>query len=788
MAADKRQRQGSMRLSTRLLLVVLSGLLPVIVLGVWVEYTHREERRAELGDLSMQQAQLLAGDVASIAEVARTLLTVVAQLDEVHDPTTTCDERLRTTQRSLPIFEFVALLNAEGKTVCASEPLVQTGEGDPPQWVSDALAAGRFVTGRFATRPGANHGFLPFSLPLSALYPDHSGVLVAGLDLGRLAEHLAQLRKTGSPFLAGSVLSVADRDGVILARSPQHAEFTGKRFPPPVMALLSAPQSGTARLTSIDKTDRVIGYIPPAQSSNGLMVAVGFYEPAMMEDINRATVRGGLLLGAVTIGAFLITLLMARRFISRPTRELLAAARRWREGDLGARMHPGDTRSEFGQIAAAYNEMAAVLAHREDGLRGYADALEARAAERTRELLVTNNRLQVEIAERQNTEAALVQSQKLQVVGQLAGGIAHDFNNLLTTIQGSLDLLSQTMPPDAVRWNLWIERATGAVHRGSQLTGRLLAFSRRQRLSVEASDVNKLLSDLVPLLRTCTHGQRIRIVTSLAAGLWPAMVEPSQVEAAILNLALNGRDAMPDGGLLTITTANRKVVDELKEEVVAGDYVVITVSDTGAGMTETVSRRAFEPFFTTKGPSGSGLGLSQVRGMVQESGGTVRLITSPGEGTSVTLLLPRATEIPRSDRPEAEQRRVRSRARVLVVDDDRDVLEVSADMLHQLGYRVTKATSGQEALAALEMRPAIVLLDQAMPAMTGLQVAAAMRVKGYAGPIILATGYAELDEDEQHGLAALEGVLNKPYSIGQLEALLARVEEATEDAPLGAAK
>jgi CheY-like chemotaxis protein len=245
---------------------------------------------------------------------------------------------------------------------------------------------------------------------------------------------------------------------------------------------------------------------------------------------------------------------------------------------------------------------------------------------------------------------------------------------------------------------------------------------------------------------------------------------------------------MPDGGLLTITTANRKVVDELKEEVVAGDYVAITVSDTGAGMTATVARRAFEPFFTTKGPSGSGLGLSQVYGMVQESGGTVRLITSPGEGTSVTLLLPRAAEIPRSDRPEAEQRRVRSRARVLVVDDDREVLEVSADMLHQLGYRVTKATSGQEALAALEMRPAIVLLDHAMPTMTGLQVAAAMRVKGYAGPIILATGYAELGEDEQNGLAALEGVLNKPYSIGQLEALLARVEEAREDAPLGAAK
>ena len=223
-----------------------------------------------------------------------------------------------------------------------------------------------------------------------------------------------------------------------------------------------------------------------------------------------------------------------------------------------------DPRSEFGQLAAAYNDMAAALARREDDLREHADALEARVAERTQELLVTNNRLQVEIAERQNTEAALVQSQKLQVVGQLAGGIAHDFNNLLATIQGSLDLLSRTVPPEEERQRTWIERATGAVHRGSQLTGRLLAFSRRQRLAVQASDVNKLMSDLVPLLRTCTHGQRIRIDTWLGGDLWPAMVEPSQVEAAILNLALNARDAMPDGGVLTITTANQPVTDAMK--------------------------------------------------------------------------------------------------------------------------------------------------------------------------------------------------------------------------------
>ena len=436
----------SMRLSTRLLLVVLTCLLPVILLGVWVEYSHWQERRAQLGDLSLQQAQLLNGDVDSIAEGARTLLSTVAQLHDVRDAAPTCGERLRAAQRNVPMFAFVALLDADGNLICASAPALRLTDGDRPQWVRDAIAASGFAAGRFAATPGVSDGFLPFALPLTDVYPDRGGVLVAGLDLGRLSEHLSRLRQTGSPFLAGSALTVSDRDGVILARSPQHAAFVGKRFPPQAMALVTARQAGVERLKSIDGTTRVVGFIPPTQSTYGLMVAIGFYEAAMMADIDRATLRGGLLLGGVAIGAFLLTLFVARRFIGRPTRALLAAAHRWREGDLGTPVQGEDTHSEFGQIAAAYNDMAAALARREEDLREHADALEARVAERTQELSVTNNRLQVEIAERQNTEAALVQSQKLQAVGQLAGGIAHDFNNLLATIQGSLDLLSHTVP------------------------------------------------------------------------------------------------------------------------------------------------------------------------------------------------------------------------------------------------------------------------------------------------------------------------------------------------------
>jgi CheY-like chemotaxis protein len=189
-----------------------------------------------------------------------------------------------------------------------------------------------------------------------------------------------------------------------------------------------------------------------------------------------------------------------------------------------------------------------------------------------------------------------------------------------------------------------------------------------------------------------------------------------------------------------------------------------------------VAERAFEPFFTTKGLSGSGLGLSQVFAMVRESGGTVQLVTAPGRGTSLTLLLPRAAEMPKLDRPHVVERRPQSKLPVLVADDDPEVLQVTAEMLSQLGYSVTVANCGLEALELLEGEPAIVVLDYAMPSMTGLDVATAMRARGFTGPIILATGYADLSESEQLELDALQGVLNKPYSIRDLETLMTRVE------------
>jgi signal transduction histidine kinase/CheY-like chemotaxis protein len=418
--------------------------------------------------------------------------------------------------------------------------------------------------------------------------------------------------------------------------------------------------------------------------------------------------------------------------------------------------------------------------------------LEAQVAERARELSETNNRLQVEIAGREKTEAALHQAHKLQAVGQLAGGIAHDFNNMLATVLGNLELMERRLtqaatawgPADTDRLQKLIERATGAVQRGGQLTSRLLAFSRRQRLAARPTDINALLMDLITLASS-TLGRRIRLQSDLAGDLWLAFVDPSQVETAILNLCLNARDAMREGGTLSISTSCAPIGPDSEwagsdPDLPAGDYICIRVSDTGTGVAEDVKARAFEPFFTTKGPSaGSGLGLSQVYGMVRQSGGSVAIDSTLGAGTTVTLLLPRATDVADPDQVDPAPASTSTspdlvRELVLVVDDDHAVRQVTVEMARDLGCEVVQASGGDEALAVLRglpRAPRFILLDYAMPGMNGLQLARAIREQGLTAPIVLVTGYAELS-DVDVSTGHLAGLLRKPFTIRELEALL----------------
>ena len=400
------------------------------------------------------------------------------------------------------------------------------------------------------------------------------------------------------------------------------------------------------------------------------------------------------------------------------------------------------------------------------------EELEIRVQNRTAELAAANRQLVAQIEERERVESTLRQMQRLEAVGQLTSGVAHDFNNLLTVVLGNIGFIERALDKAGIDGKT-TQRLTymrAAAERGAKLTDQLLSFSRRQRLEPKVLDLNGTIAGMRDLLQS-TIGGSVSIETELSEDLWPALVDPTQLDIAVLNLAINARDAMEIGGTLKVSTANVRLgPPRAAEEPAAGDYVAICVSDTGAGMSPEVRTKVFEPFFTTKEiGKGSGLGLSQVLGFAKQSGGGVRIESQPGRGTAVHIFLPRANAAPQAQPEAADEGATVSRpgAVILLVDDDTAVRDVTAAMLRELGYTVEEADSGERALRLLDARRHIDLavIDFAMPAMSGAELARHVRSRMPALPVLFVTGFAERD--------ALTGiseryVVSKPFINGDL--------------------
>jgi signal transduction histidine kinase len=788
-----------MKLSTRLVLLILGCLLPILTAQIYSQVNLYGERHEQLGALVLRQAELANADMSSIVDSVHQLGALAGQFPSVRTSHDSCNQRLTALRQSLTQYRFLALFAAtDGSLVCASDGTPAALSAAHAPWLAKLLTTQDLEVGLLVSDAATRGRFLPIAVRMSGLGAgDEPTVLVAALNTDWLEKHLETAKVDRAPAMARAALIVADRGGNILGRVPDSTDWTGRPVPDWLRPLINRPGQGVESIVDPDGHTIVAAYVPNALAPIGLTVINALVLPDLTADIDQATYQDLLVISGAAIVALILAWVAGRRFIYQPTEALLQAARRWREGDLGARAKLTDAGSEFAALAQSFNAMAAGLQAREMERRMQSSFLEAQVAERTRELSESNNRLQVEIAGREKTEAALHQAQKLQAVGQLAGGIAHDFNNMLATVLGNLELMERRVSQAGDDWTAadtdrllrLIERATGAVTRGGQLTSRLLAFSRRQRLAARPTDVNALLRELITLA-TSTLGRRVQVVPELADDLWPAMIDPSQVEAAILNLCLNARDAMPEGGRLSIHTSNLIVepgaVRQADNELSPGGYVQVCISDTGIGMSPEVKARAFDPFFTTKGPSaGSGLGLSQVYGMARQSGGSVVIDSTPNEGTRVTLSLPRAlvaagTEAAAEEElPELPVPGLLNEL-ILVVDDDHAVRQVTVEMARDLGCEVAQASGGEQALALVDKlspKPKLILLDYAMPGMNGLQLARALRERGVTAPIALVTGYAELSESD---IAAgqLAGLLRKPFTIRELQALLTQLRTA----------
>ncbi len=560
-------------------------------------------------------------------------------------------------------------------------------------------------------------------------------VLLASLDLAQVLTPDDNTTPAAQRLLLlddkGLVLFTWPEQGAGFKRGTSAADSTLGQFG------LAARTAATALITMPDGPTYTWARADTAGLADaGLRVLVGTPEDAFLAAAVQRLRGVAVLYGGLAVALFLGLWLMAERSIRRPIARMTAMAGRLAGGDLAARVDGPLPTGEIGELAAAFNHAA--------------QALQAQRADIDR----LNERLQ--------------RSQRLEAVGQLTGGVAHDFNNLLTVVLGNADLLAGG-GLDEPRRRQALEMLTRAAERGAVLTQQLLAFARKQPLAPSKVDVNRLVATLDPMLRR-TLGEHIEVRFLPAEDLWPTMVDPTQLENALLNLCLNARDAMVTGGQLTLETANTTLDQAYADQhadVVPGDYTMLAVSDTGVGIDPKDLHRVFEPFFTTKDKGkGTGLGLAMVYGFARQSAGHVSIYSELGHGTTIKVYLPRDTEdLPEAARPVPEPEPRGSGEQLLVVEDDEPVRMLACLELRAMGYQVLEAASGADALELLRSGRRVDLLftDVVMPGMSGRELADAARALRPGLRVLFASGYTE-NAIVHHGrLDAGVQLLPKPY-------------------------
>ena len=760
---------ASVSLRTILIAIVAVAAIPSLIFSgiLLTRYADSQRTRAEaeLEDSARGLARAIDAEFAGIRSV---LLALASSTRLTERDLAGFERQLRAVRaRTGRHLELIAL---DGEVVVSTQvpPGAPKPRIDPAGWRDAAEEQRAYVTNVLREADGQLLARVVVPIVQDETVEWTLQAIVLANDFSQI------LRQPGVP--PDWVVSVVDRDGTHLIRSHGNDRFAGQPLVPALLEHMKRRNGGTLPTMSLEGTALIstVAYAPSSQWA----VAVGLPEATLQAPLNNQLLNLAIL-GAVLLATAIVLAFLTGRYVDRAIQGLRRAARRVGAGEV---IDPPPTGvREIQHLGDVLSQISRKLHDRTTSLAELNATLEEQVAARTAQLMDSNTKLLGEMKLREQTEVQLRQIQKLEAIGQLTGGIAHDFNNMLAVVMSSLRLIGRRLERGDSQVQELIEGGLQSVDRAAILTRRLLAFARQQSLSPREINANRLLADMEDMLRR-TLRENITIETVLAGGLWRTYADSSALENAIINLAANARDAMPDGGKLTIETANTHLDDAYAAkhgDVAAGQYVMIAVTDTGCGMTAQVASRAFDPFFTTKPVGeGTGLGLSQVFGFIKQSGGHVTIYSEVGTGTTIKLYLPRllVQTDGRAARSYPSTHTIGSKELVLVVEDDDKVREVTVQLLRELNYATIDAESGHTALRLLDGHPdvKVLLTDVVMPDMNGRRLAEEALKRRPALRVLYTTGYTRnaivhngvLDPDVQ--------LLVKPFTI---ESLARKLEE-----------
>lgn len=747
------------------LIVAIAVLPPLLFAGVAISsYANSERERAERGliDSARGVARSIDGEfskaVTGLTALTASTFLMEGELDRF-------DARLRNTD--LPDGHGFALFDATGA------PLVNTSALSTNRLLElGPIAANHFANGSnvYISKVLTDHRLdEPFAFVAVPVFSANDIRYVLGTFLSS-SDFADVLRDPGVP--GEWIVSLVDPDGVHFRRSHLNEQFMGVPLVPELVDHMAKGGTGTIRTVSHERLDLIstVAYAP----RSGWAAAVGL-PVAVLEAPFRETVRTLLITGVVAVALAVVLAFLMAGALGRGFDTMRRAAEALGRGEIISEM-PSSSIREVNLAVSAMHDVSRTLVDRTAELNRLNSSLESEVAARTSALVE-------EMARREESEAQLRQLQKIEAIGQLTGGIAHDFNNMLAVVISGINIAKRRISRGDSNVEEMLDAAMQGAESAALLTRQLLAFARQQALEPEVLDANKFLAEMTNVLRR-TIPENIEVETVAAGGLWPATVDVPGLQNCVLNLAVNARDAMPEGGKLTIETANAHLDEAYARQhadVRSGQYVLIAVTDTGTGMDAETREKAFDPFYSTKPTGqGTGLGLSQVFGFIKQSGGHVAIYSEVGNGTTVKLYLPRSTsDEARHVHPLAElpgsTKDIQDKT-ILVVEDDDAVRRSTVAMLEELGCVPLTASDGETALALLSSTESVdlVLTDVVMPGMNGRQLATEI-VKRFPNlPILFTTGYTR-NAIVHHGILDSDvDLINKPFTI---DALATKLQE-----------